>query len=44
MISSAGGGFCSFQGVDGSDTVVFGEETVDVGPPQTIVSGTCDIA
>ncbi|OJJ72314.1 hypothetical protein ASPBRDRAFT_41996 [Aspergillus brasiliensis CBS 101740] len=42
-ISSAGGGFCSFQGVDGSSTVVAGEVTVPVSPPQTQVSGTCDI-
>ncbi|PYH67357.1 uncharacterized protein BO88DRAFT_406243 [Aspergillus vadensis CBS 113365] len=42
-ISSVGGGFCSFQGVDGSTTVVAGEVTVPVSPPQTQVSGTCDI-
>ncbi|EHA23784.1 hypothetical protein CBS63078_2234 [Aspergillus niger] len=42
-ISSVGGGFCTFQGIDGSSTVVVGEVTVPVSPPQTQVSGTCDI-
>ncbi|KAL1847171.1 hypothetical protein Plec18167_002014 [Paecilomyces lecythidis] len=40
-ISSDGGATCSFKGVDGSNTVVVGAETVDVGPPQTQVSGSC---
>lgn len=40
-IRSAGGAVCSFHGIDGSDTVVVGAQTVDVGPPQTQVSGSC---
>ncbi|PWY96246.1 hypothetical protein BO94DRAFT_570591 [Aspergillus sclerotioniger CBS 115572] len=42
-ISSAGGGFCSFQGVDGSSTVVAGEVKVPVSPPQAQAWGACDI-
>ncbi len=41
-ISSPGGAACTFFGIDGSDTFIFGEETVDVGPPQAQVSGICD--
>ncbi len=41
-ISSVGGAVCSFFGVDGSDTVVVGEQEVDVGPPQTQIRGVCD--
>jgi len=40
-ISSEGGATCSFEGIDGSHTIVVGAETVDVGPPQTQVSGSC---
>ncbi|KAK4691685.1 hypothetical protein P7C71_g5365, partial [Lecanoromycetidae sp. Uapishka_2] len=40
-ISSAGGASCTFFGVDGSTTTVVGANTVDVGPPQTQVSGAC---
>lgn len=43
QISSAGGAICSFFGIDGSDTFVHGEETVDVGPPQVQISGVCDV-
>ena len=43
QISSVGGGFCTFSGADGSSTVVVGEETVDVGPPQVLLRGTCDV-
>ncbi|KAJ5938637.1 hypothetical protein N7466_001771 [Penicillium verhagenii] len=32
---------CSFTGVNGSITTVDGDESSDVGPPQTQVSGTC---
>ena len=35
------GVFCTFNGIDGSITVVQGPDTVDVGPPQTQVSGQC---
>ncbi|PYI09859.1 hypothetical protein BO78DRAFT_394724 [Aspergillus sclerotiicarbonarius CBS 121057] len=42
-ISSAGGGFCNFQGVDGSSTMVVGEVKVPVSPPQAQVRGSCDI-
>ncbi|RAK97943.1 uncharacterized protein BO80DRAFT_388589 [Aspergillus ibericus CBS 121593] len=42
-ISSAGGGFCNFHGVDGSSTVVIGEEKVPVSPPQAQIRGSCDI-
>ena len=41
-ISSPGGAECTFFGIDGSHTFIFGEETVDVGPPQAQVSGVCD--
>ena len=40
-IKSAGGATCSFKGIDGSNTIVVGAQTVDVGPPQTQVSGSC---
>jgi hypothetical protein len=43
QISSVGGGFCTFFGIDGSETTVVGAQTVPVGPPQTQVSGVCDI-
>lgn len=43
QINSVGGGFCVFRGIDGSETVVFGEETVAVAPPQVQISGSCDI-
>jgi len=41
-ISSNGGAICTFFGIDGSETTVVGATTVDVGPPQTQVSGICD--
>lgn len=34
-------GICRFAGVDGSFTVIIGEGTEDVGPPQVQVSGRC---
>ncbi|KAJ5698532.1 hypothetical protein N7462_000537 [Penicillium macrosclerotiorum] len=41
-ISSATDGVgCTFNGVDHSVTTVNGATTVDVGPPQTQISGTC---
>ena len=39
--SNAAGVQCSFNGIDHSVTAVNGAETVDVGPPQTQVSGSC---
>ena len=44
QISSVGGGFCTFSGLNGSSTVVYGEETVDVVPPQAQIRGDCDSA
>ncbi|KAF4632243.1 hypothetical protein G7Y89_g5879 [Cudoniella acicularis] len=41
QISSLGGASCSFVGIDGSHTVVVGAQTVDVGPPQAQISGSC---
>jgi hypothetical protein len=40
-IVSEGGATCSFHGIDGSETTVVGAQTVDVGPPQTQVWGSC---
>ncbi|RDW83457.1 hypothetical protein BP5796_04948 [Coleophoma crateriformis] len=40
-IESLGGATCAFDGIDGSHTVVVGAQTVDVGPPQTQISGSC---
>ena len=35
--------FCSFYGIDGSvTTLTLGADAADVGPPQTLVLGTCD--
>ena len=42
QISSPGGAACTFFGVDGSDTFLFGAQSVQVGPPQAQVSGVCD--
>ncbi|KAL6716791.1 hypothetical protein ACLMJK_004703 [Lecanora helva] len=42
-ISSVGGAICTITGLDGSTTTIVGEQTVDVGPPQTQVRGSCDI-
>jgi len=41
-INSQGGATCVFNGIDGSVTEVVGAETVDVGPPQTQISGSCE--
>ena len=40
-IASEGGASCSFNGIDGSYTVVVGADTAVVGPPQTQISGSC---
>ena len=40
-ISAPNGVNCAFLGVDGKVTTVEGPSTVDVGPPQTQVTGTC---
>lgn len=40
-ISAPSGVTCAFLGVDGQVTTVDGPSTVDVGPPQTQVTGTC---
>lgn len=37
----ASGVSCTFKGVDQSVTTVTGPATVDVGPPQTQIEGTC---
>ncbi|OGM47800.1 hypothetical protein ABOM_003309 [Aspergillus bombycis] len=39
--SNAPGVSCTFNGIDNSVTTVSGVQTVDVGPPQTQISGTC---
>ncbi|KAL4778353.1 hypothetical protein BJX76DRAFT_366391 [Aspergillus varians] len=41
IMSTTGGVKCTFNGIDHSVTVVDGAQTVDVGPPQTQVSGHC---
>ncbi|KAE8308640.1 hypothetical protein BDV41DRAFT_487741 [Aspergillus transmontanensis] len=43
IASSTNGVSCVFDGVDNSVTVVSNAETVDVGPPQTQVSGSCAV-
>ncbi|KAL8939087.1 MAG: hypothetical protein Q9211_002900 [Gyalolechia sp. 1 TL-2023] len=40
-IRSLGGATCGFTGVDGTRVVVVGAQTVDVGPPQAQISGSC---
>ncbi|PMD19926.1 hypothetical protein NA56DRAFT_690138 [Hyaloscypha hepaticicola] len=40
-IVSEGGATCGFHGIDGSETTVVGAQTMDVGPPQTQVWGSC---
>lgn len=40
-IQVLGGTTCTFTGIDGSVTTVTGGSTVDVGPPQTQIEGTC---
>jgi len=40
-ITSLGGATCGFTGAEGSETTVVGAQTVDVGPPQPQVSGSC---
>ncbi|KAF3394208.1 hypothetical protein F1880_005085 [Penicillium rolfsii] len=39
--SGVNGVSCTFHGIDNSDTTVNGAETIDVGPPQTQVYGSC---
>lgn len=41
-ITLFGAGQCTIDGVDGSKTTVRISQTVDVGPPQVQVSGTCN--
>lgn len=41
IMSNTEGVKCTFNGVDNSVTVVEGAQTVDVGPPQTQISGSC---
>ncbi|KAJ0424385.1 hypothetical protein BJY00DRAFT_276558 [Aspergillus carlsbadensis] len=41
IMSSTAGVACTFGGIDHSVTTVSGAQTVDVGPPQTQVSGSC---
>ena len=43
IVDNSGLGVCTFYGVDGSVTTVSDDDTVDVGPPQTQVSGTCNL-
>jgi len=40
-IASDGGATCQLFGVDGGSFTVVGAQTVTVGPPQAIVSGSC---
>lgn len=37
----AAGVMCTFNGIDHSVTSLSGAQLVDVGPPQTQISGTC---
>lgn len=41
QITSLGGASCTFFGSEGSITTVVGAHTVNVGPPQPQVSGSC---
>ncbi|KAE8150471.1 hypothetical protein BDV25DRAFT_154289 [Aspergillus avenaceus] len=41
IASSTAGVSCTFNGIDDSVTTVTGAQTVDVGPPQTQISGSC---
>ncbi|KAL3259191.1 hypothetical protein ABHI18_005445 [Aspergillus niger] len=41
ITSNTGGIHCTFNGIDNSVTTINGAQTVDVGPPQTQISGTC---
>ncbi|KAE8370478.1 hypothetical protein BDV27DRAFT_119475 [Aspergillus caelatus] len=43
IASSTNGVSCVFDGIDHSVTVVSDAETVDVGPPQTQISGACAV-
>lgn len=40
-ISSEGGASCGFTGADGAAVNIVGHNSVTVGPPQAIVSGSC---
>ncbi|MCJ1479146.1 hypothetical protein MMC13_007830 [Lambiella insularis] len=40
-IVSTAGATCTFMGINNSKTVTVGAQIVDVGPPQTIVKGSC---
>lgn len=41
IVVSAETGVCSFQGIDGATPFIVGEGTVDVGPPQVLLTGKC---
>ncbi|KAE8395208.1 hypothetical protein BDV23DRAFT_168812 [Aspergillus alliaceus] len=41
VTSNTAGVSCTFNGIDHSVTTVSGVQTVDVGPPQTQISGSC---
>lgn len=41
--SSSPGITCTFNGIDHGTTTVVGAETVDVGPPQTQIQGSCSV-
>ncbi|PYH44311.1 uncharacterized protein BP01DRAFT_86823 [Aspergillus saccharolyticus JOP 1030-1] len=44
IASSTAGVTCTFAGIDHSTTTVSGAVTVDVGPPQTQIQGSCTAA
>lgn len=41
-ISSPGGGFCTFVGVEGEDVVIFAEDEETLTTPQAMKWGSCD--
>jgi hypothetical protein len=41
IVSDQAGVTCVFNGIDHSVTTISGTQLVDVGPPQTQVSGSC---
>ncbi|RAH46332.1 uncharacterized protein BO95DRAFT_442211 [Aspergillus brunneoviolaceus CBS 621.78] len=41
-ISSPGGGFCTFVGVEGEDVVIFAEDEEALTTPQAMKWGSCD--
>ena len=44
QISSPGGAICNFFGANGTDVFLNDAATVDVSPPEMLVSGVCDVA